>query len=102
MYENNNTVSIDWKGLFIKLIIVALIIFAIFKGYEYFSNNNNNKNITSTNSASQLFNANLETLKQAGENYFDYSNFLNNYSFYFQCLLSFHCYYNNYYCYCYY
>lgn len=73
MYENNNTVSIDWKGLFIKLIIVALIIFAIFKGYEYFSNNN--KNITSTNSASQLFNANLETLKQAGENYFDYSNY---------------------------
>jgi len=73
MYENNNTVSIDWKGLFIKIIIVALIVFAIFKGYEYFSNNKGN--VTTNTNASQLFNANLESLKQAGENYFDYKNY---------------------------
>lgn len=74
MYENNNTVSIDWKGLFIKLIIVAVLVFAIFKGYEYFSNNKNS--VTSnTTTNTQLFNANLESLRQAGENYFNYSNY---------------------------
>ena len=75
MYENNNTVSIDWKGLFIKLIIVALIIFAIFKGYEYFSNNKPGNSKITTSTATQLFNANLESLRQAGENYYDYSNY---------------------------
>lgn len=74
MYENNNTVSIDWKGLFIKLIIVAVIIFAIFKGYEYFSSKKGNTQTTTT-TATQLFNANLESLRQAGENYYDYSNY---------------------------
>ena len=78
MYENNNTVSIDWKGLFIKLIIVALIIFAIFKGYEYFSNNKPGNSKTTTSTATQLFNANLESLRQAGENYYDYSNYPKN------------------------
>lgn len=74
MYENNNTVSIDWKGLFIKLIIVAVIVFAIFKGYEYFSNKKSTTTSTPS-AASQLFNANLESLRQAGENYYDYSNY---------------------------
>lgn len=74
MYENNNTVSIDWKGLFIKLIIVAVLVFAIFKGYEYFSNNKNSVT-TNTTTNTQLFNANLESLRQAGENYFNYSNY---------------------------
>ena len=73
MYENNNTVSIDWKGLFIKIIIVALIVFAIFKGYEYFSNKKGNT--ASTTNTTQLFKANLESLRQAGENYYDYKNY---------------------------
>lgn len=74
MYENNNSVSIDWKGLFLKVIIVAIIVFALFKGYEYFSNKQNKKN-TTTSTATQLFNANLESLRQAGENYYDNTNF---------------------------
>lgn len=74
MYENNNTVSIDWKSLFIKVAIVAVLVFIIFKGYEIFTNRENgNKNTTTT--ATQLFNANLESLRQAGENYYDYSNY---------------------------
>ena len=75
MYENNNNVSIDWKGLFLKVIIVAIIVFAIFKGYEYFSNRSDKSKTVTTDAATQLFNANLESLRQAGENYYDNTNF---------------------------
>ncbi len=76
MYENNNnTVSIDWKGLFLKVIIVAIIVFAIFKGYEIFSNKKDNNSKETISVSTQLFNANLESLRQAGENYYDYTNF---------------------------
>lgn len=74
MYENNNNVSIDWKSLFLKVIIVALIIFVIFKAYEMI-NKKESSSVETPSTATQLFNANLESLRQAGENYYDYTNY---------------------------
>ena len=77
MYEETKS-SIDWKGLFLKLIIIFLIVFIAIKGISMFksknvNNDENNQNLTSevTDSKNTVtFTSNLEKLRNAGQNYF--------------------------------
>ena len=74
MYEETNS-SIDWKGLFLKVIIAFLVILIGFKTYSTLKGNNN-KNITNTtetvvnSKTSSTFTSNIEKLKKSGESYF--------------------------------
>ena len=66
--------SIDWKGLFLKVIIVFLIVLIGFKAYSTFKGNDN-KDVVSTKTIAKskttsTFTANIEKLKKAGESYF--------------------------------
>ena len=72
MYEDSNK-AIDWKGLFLKVIIVFLILLIGFKSYSIL---NDNKNVTKTTETvakaknSSTFTKNMEKLKKSGEDYF--------------------------------
>ena len=73
MYEETKS-SIDWKGLFLKVIIAFLVILIGFKAYSVFKGDDK-KTTTTTETIAQsknssTFTANMEKLKDAGENYF--------------------------------
>lgn len=75
MYEETRS-SIDWKGLFLKVIIAFLIILIGFKAYSTLKGNDNKTNAKTTtetiakSKTSSTFTANIEKLKKAGEQYF--------------------------------
>ena len=78
MYEETRN-SIDWKRLFLKVIIAFLIVFIAVKGYTMLKGNDKSKNtqITTTKETvadskkdSTIFTENLEKLREAGEKYF--------------------------------
>lgn len=73
MYEETKS-GIDWKGLFLKVIIAFLIVLIAIKGYSTLKGNNNEKNTTTSATAesksSSTFTANIEKLRNAGEEYF--------------------------------
>lgn len=77
MYEETRN-SIDWKGLFLKVIIAFLIVFIAVKGYTMLKGKDTNKNtqITTTkenivdSKDSTIFTENLEKLRKAGEKYY--------------------------------
>ena len=74
MYENTSN-SLDWKGLFLKVIIAFLVVIIAITGYKTFKGNNKNENSVTTKVAesktSSTFTANIEKLKQAGEKYYN-------------------------------
>ena len=76
MYENTNS-SIDWKGLFLKVIIAFLIVLIAIVGYKTLKGSDKKQNITTTTTkiananASSTFSAKIEKLKKAGESYFN-------------------------------
>lgn len=74
MYEEKS--SIDWKGLFLKVLIVFLVVIIAVKGYSVLKGNNKNTEKTTTETVSEAknsstFTANMEKLKEAGAKYFD-------------------------------
>ena len=73
MYEETKS-SIDWKGLFLKVIIAFLIVLIAVKGYSTLKGNNKTVNATTETVAesksSSTFTANIEKLRNAGEKYF--------------------------------
>ena len=73
MYENTNN-SIDWKGIFLKVVIAFLIILIAVTGYKTLKGDKKTtKNTTSQvveSNSSTTFTANMEKLKAAGEKYF--------------------------------
>ena len=72
MYEETRS-SIDWKGLFLKVIIAFLIVLIGFKVYSTLKGNNDQTKTTETianSKTSSTFTANIEKLKEAGESYF--------------------------------
>ena len=75
MYEETRS-SIDWKGLFLKVIIAFLIILIAFKAYSTLKGNKKDTNAKVTtetvakSKTSSTFTANIEKLKKAGEEYF--------------------------------
>ena len=78
MYEDNTQKSIDWKGLFLKVVIAFLVVLIAIKGYTMLKGNdkknNNEENQTQENTTAQntaTFTANMEKLRNAGKNYFD-------------------------------
>lgn len=73
MYEETKS-SIDWKGIFLKVIIAFLIVLIAVKGYSTFKNSDKDTKITSDTISesknSSTFLANKEKLREAGEKYF--------------------------------
>lgn len=78
MYEETKS-SIDWKGLFLKIVIVFLIVFIAIKGFSMLKSNNtenkqnnqpNNTEISDSKS-SATFTSNMEKLRTAGKTYFE-------------------------------
>lgn len=73
MYEETKS-SIDWKGLFLKVVIAFLIVMIAVKGYSTLKSNNTTKTTTTEATAesksSSTFTENIEKLKTAGEKYF--------------------------------
>lgn len=74
MYEEKS--SIDWKGLFLKVLIVFLVVVIGVKGYTTFKGKDTKKNTTTTETVSEAktsstFTANMEKLKAAGAKYFE-------------------------------
>ena len=74
MYEETKS-GIDWKGLFLKLVIAFLIVLIAIKGYSTLKGNNDVKKNTTTETtaeskSSSTFTANIEKLRDAGEKYF--------------------------------
>ena len=73
MYEETKS-SIDWKGLFLKVIIVFLIVLIGFKSYSTLKGNNKDEIVTTktdlNSKSSSTFTINTEKLKKAGENYY--------------------------------
>ena len=76
MYEETKS-SIDWKGLFLKVVIVFLVVLIAFKGYSILKGKDTkNDTITSTQTVadkknSKTFTENMEKLRTAGETYFE-------------------------------
>ena len=77
MYEETKS-SIDWKGLFLKVIIGFLIVLIAVKGYTTLKakNTNNNQELTTSSTvadkkASTTFTQNMEKLREAGKKYFN-------------------------------
>lgn len=78
MYEETKS-SIDWKGLFLKVVIVFLIVLIIVTGYKTLKSNNtktnniqqNNSTEVSDSKSSQTFTSNMEKLRTSGKNYFE-------------------------------
>ena len=73
MYEETKS-SLDWKGLFLKVIIVFLIVLIGFKSYSTLKGNNKDEIVTTKtdlkSKSTSTFTINTEKLKKAGENYF--------------------------------
>lgn len=74
MYEETKS-SIDWKGIFLKVIIAFLIVLIAVKGYTTLKGNNKEvvKTTTETTAESKsstTFTANIEKLKEAGKEYY--------------------------------
>ena len=74
MYEDTKN-SIDWKGIFLKVIIAFLIVIIAVKGYTTLKGNNDKKINTTTETVaetkdSSTFATNIEKLRNAGEKYF--------------------------------
>lgn len=73
MYENTKS-SIDWKGIFLKVVIAFLIVLIAVTGYKTLKGDKNESKKTTTqvveSNASTTFTANMEKLKQAGETYY--------------------------------
>jgi len=73
MYENTNS-SIDWKGIFLKVIIAFLVVAIAFTGIKTFTKGKVNKTPETTNvvesNSSTTFTANMEKLKEVGEKYY--------------------------------
>ena len=75
MYEETKS-SIDWKGIFLKVIIAFLIVLIAVKGYATLKGDNNKKTVTTTtettaeSKSSATFTANIEKLRKAGEEYY--------------------------------
>ena len=73
MYENTNS-SIDWKGIFLKVIIAFLVVAIAFTGIKIFTKGKVNKTPETTNvvesNSSTTFTANMEKLKEVGEKYY--------------------------------
>lgn len=74
MYEETKS-SIDWKGIFLKVIIAFLIVLIAVKGYTTLKGNNKEvvKTTTETTAESKsstTFTENIEKLKKAGEEYY--------------------------------
>lgn len=74
MYEETKS-SIDWKGIFLKVIIAFLIVLIAVKGYTTLKGDNKETDKTTTETiaeskSSSTFTANIEKLKNAGEEYY--------------------------------
>ena len=74
MYEETKS-SIDWKGIFLKVIIAFLIVLIAVKGYTTLKGDNKETVKTTTETtaeskSSSTFTANIEKLKEAGEKYY--------------------------------
>lgn len=74
MYEETKS-SIDWKGIFLKVIIAFLVVLIAVKGYSTLKGNNkkqttNTTTATAESKATSTFTENIEKLKNAGEKYF--------------------------------
>ena len=73
MYEE--TKRIDWKGIFLKVIILFLIILIIFKGYSLLRGKNNTEKVNTetnvVNTQSKIFVENLSKLDEAAKKYFE-------------------------------
>lgn len=74
MYEETKS-SIDWKGIFLKVIIAFLVVLIAVKGYSTLKGNNkkqttNTTTATAESKATTTFTENIEKLKTAGEKYF--------------------------------
>ena len=75
MYEETQS-KIEWKGIFLKVIIAFLVVLIAIKGYSTLKGNNNEKKTTTETTAtaesksSSTFTANIEKLRAAGEKYF--------------------------------
>ena len=73
MYENSKS-SIDWKGLFLKLVIAFLVVLIAVTGYKTFKGDDKNNDITATKlvekDSSITFTGNISKLKTAGEKYY--------------------------------
>ena len=74
MYEETKS-SIDWKGIFLKVIIAFLIVLIAVKGYTTLKGNNKQTIKTTTETtaeskSSSTFTANIEKLRDAGEKYY--------------------------------
>ncbi len=73
MYEETKS-SIDWKGIFLKVIIAFLVVLIAVKGYTTLKGDNSTKKTTtetiSESKSSSTFTENIEKLKAAGEKYF--------------------------------
>ncbi len=74
MYEETKS-SIDWKGIFLKVIIAFLVVLIAIKGYSTLKGNNkkqitNTTTATAESKANSTFTENIEKLKEAGEKYF--------------------------------
>ncbi len=74
MYENTKS-SIDWKGIFLKVIIAFLIVLIAVTGYKTLKGDKKDTTKTTTkiveSNASTTFTANMEKLKEAGETYYN-------------------------------
>lgn len=74
MYEETKS-SIDWKGIFLKVIIAFLIVLIAVKGYTTLKGDDNKTVKTTTETtaeskSSATFTANIEKLRNAGEEYY--------------------------------
>lgn len=74
MYENTSN-SIDWKGIFLKVIIAFLVVLIAVTGYKTLKGKNDTKNTETTKIAeskeTSTFTENIEKLKEAGEKYYN-------------------------------
>lgn len=73
MYEETRN-SIDWKGIFLKVIIAFLVVLIAVKGYTVLKSDNKKSDITTNATAesksSSTFTENIEKLRNAGEKYY--------------------------------
>ncbi len=76
MYEDTEK-KMDWKGLFLKAIIVCLVVLIAVKGYSLLKGNdnkvedNNPKDVVVDKNTTSTFTANMEKLRNAGKAYFE-------------------------------
>ena len=73
MYEESRR-ELDWKGIFLKVVIAFLVVLIGLKVYTSLKGNNNENDVTTKTVAkaktSSTFATNIDALKKAGESYF--------------------------------